>query len=68
MIGLELVVVLGLAVLLGNAAGDRYRIAPPVVLLVLGALLGFVPALREVELPRRPSCSSSFRYCCTGRA
>ena len=51
MIGLELVVVLGVAVLLGNAAGDRYRIAPPVVLLVLGALLGFVPALREVELP-----------------
>jgi len=50
-IGLELVVVLGVAVLLGNAAGDRYRIAPPVVLLVLGALLGFVPALREVELP-----------------
>lgn len=51
MIGLELVVVLGVAVLLGNAVGDRYRIAPPVVLLVLGALLGFVPALREVELP-----------------
>lgn len=51
MIGLEHVVVLGVAVLLGNAAGERYRIAPPVVLLVLGALLGFVPALREVELP-----------------
>lgn len=51
MIGLELVVVLGVAVLLGNALGDRYRIAPPVVLLVFGALLGFVPALREVELP-----------------
>ncbi|MER5430095.1 Na+/H+ antiporter [Streptomyces sp. NPDC002588] len=51
MIGLELVVVLGVAVLLGNAAGDRYRIAPPVVLLVFGALLGLVPALRAVELP-----------------
>ncbi|MGX9886866.1 Na+/H+ antiporter [Streptomyces sp. NPDC002276] len=51
MIGLELVVVLGLAVLLGNVAGDRYRIAAPVVLLLFGALLGFVPALREVELP-----------------
>jgi Na+/H+ antiporter len=38
-------------VLLGNALGARFRIAPPVVLLLFGALLGFVPALREVELP-----------------
>ncbi len=51
MIGLELVVVLGVAVLLGNALGDRFRIAPPIVLLAFGALLGFVPALREVDLP-----------------
>ncbi|MEV5614149.1 Na+/H+ antiporter, partial [Streptomyces sp. NPDC052225] len=51
MLGLVLVVLLGIAVLLGSAWGERLRIAPPVVLLTLGVLLGFVPALRAVELP-----------------
>lgn len=51
MLALELVVVLGVAVLVGNAVGQRFRIAPPVLLLVVGALLGFVPALREAHLP-----------------
>jgi Na+/H+ antiporter len=40
------VTVLGCAVL-----AARVRIAPPVLLLVCGALLGFVPALRQVQLP-----------------
>ncbi|WP_326584606.1 Na+/H+ antiporter [Streptomyces sp. NBC_00481] len=51
MLGLELVVVLGVAVLVGNAVGQRLGIAPPVVLLVTGVLLGFVPAVREAHLP-----------------
>ncbi|POM23829.1 Sodium, potassium, lithium and rubidium/H(+) antiporter [Actinomadura rubteroloni] len=51
MLGLELVVVLGAAVLAGNVAGRRLRIAPPVLLLAGGVLLGFVPALRRVHLP-----------------
>ncbi|GAB3004021.1 Na+/H+ antiporter [Streptomyces pseudoechinosporeus] len=51
MLGLELIVVLGLALLLGEGIGHRLRIAPPVLLLVIGALLGFVPALREVHMP-----------------
>ena len=51
MLGLELVVVLGLAVLLSAVAARRFRVAPPVLLLVCGALLGFVPALRRVHLP-----------------
>jgi CPA1 family monovalent cation:H+ antiporter len=51
MLGLELVVVLGLALLLGHTAAHRLGIAPPIVLLVLGLLLGFIPALREVFLP-----------------
>jgi CPA1 family monovalent cation:H+ antiporter len=50
-LGLDLVVVLGAAVLVGTVLGRRWRVAPPVVLLVLGALLGLVPALREVHLP-----------------
>lgn len=51
MLGLELVVVLGVAVLVGNVAGQRLGIAPPVVLLVTGVLLGFIPAVREAQLP-----------------
>ncbi|MEU3620491.1 Na+/H+ antiporter [Streptomyces sp. NPDC006872] len=51
MLALELVVVLGLAVLLCNAAGPHLRIAPPILLLLTGAVLGFIPALREVQMP-----------------
>src|SRR6201996_1795550 len=46
-----LVVALGLAVLVCDLVASRIRIAPPVVLLVCGALLGFVPALRSTHLP-----------------
>ncbi|WP_405504629.1 Na+/H+ antiporter [Streptomyces purpurascens] len=51
MLGLEVVVVLGLALLVGEGIGHRLRVAPPVLLLVIGALLGFIPSLREMELP-----------------
>ncbi|WP_410611268.1 Na+/H+ antiporter [Amycolatopsis sp. lyj-109] len=51
MLGLELVVILGAAVLLCHLAGQRLRIAPHVLLLVAGVLLGLVPALRQVHLP-----------------
>ncbi|MFE6822261.1 Na+/H+ antiporter [Streptomyces sp. NPDC057690] len=51
MLGLELIVVLGLALLLGERIGHRLGIAPPLLLLVIGALLGFIPALREAHLP-----------------
>ncbi|MHB9863662.1 Na+/H+ antiporter [Streptomyces sp. YIM S03343] len=51
MLGLELVVVLGVAVLLAESIGRRLKVAPPVLLLITGALLGFIPALREVHLP-----------------
>jgi Na+/H+ antiporter len=50
-LGLELVVVLGLAVLVGSVAGQRFGIAPPVIMLAIGVLLGFVPALAQVHLP-----------------
>jgi hypothetical protein len=42
-LGLELVVILGVAVLVCNFIGQRFRIAPPVLLLVSGTLLGFLP-------------------------
>jgi Na+/H+ antiporter len=50
-LGLELVVVLGMAVLISNVAAQRLGIAPPVLLLVTGVLLGFIPAVRHAELP-----------------
>ncbi|WP_046732463.1 cation:proton antiporter [Streptomyces humi] len=51
MLGLELVVLLGVAVLVGNAVGRRLGIAPPVVLLTVGVLLGFIPQVRQAQLP-----------------
>ncbi|MBO0869529.1 MAG: Na+/H+ antiporter [Micromonosporaceae bacterium] len=51
MLGLELAVVLGVALLGCTVAARRLRIAPPVLLLVFGILAGFVPALRGVSLP-----------------
>ena len=49
--GLEVTVLLGLAILAGTMLAPRLRIATPLVLLVIGLLLGFVPALREIQLP-----------------
>jgi monovalent cation/hydrogen antiporter len=49
--GLELVVVLGVAVLVCSLIARRYRIAPPVLLFGCGVLLGFIPALRGAHLP-----------------
>jgi Na+/H+ antiporter len=49
-LGLVVVVVFGLTVLVGTTIGGRYRVAPPVLLLCSGGLLGLVPALGEVQL------------------
>jgi CPA1 family monovalent cation:H+ antiporter len=49
-LGLVVVVVLGVTVLVGATLGGRYRVAPPVLLLCFGGLLGLIPALSEVEL------------------
>jgi Na+/H+ antiporter len=49
-LGLVVVVVLGVAVLTGQTLGSRYRVAPPVLLLCFGALLGLVPGLSAVQL------------------
>ncbi|GAA5026524.1 Na+/H+ antiporter [Microbacterium fluvii] len=49
--GLEVTVLLGLAVLIGTVLAPRLRLATPLVLLIIGLLLGFFPQLREIELP-----------------
>lgn len=42
---------LGLSILVGTVLAPRLRMATPLVLLVIGLLLGFVPELRAVQLP-----------------
>jgi monovalent cation/hydrogen antiporter len=49
-LALEVIVILGVTVLIGTTLGGRYSVAPPVLLLVFGALLGFVPLLSHVVL------------------
>ncbi|MCT9002727.1 Na+/H+ antiporter [Microbacterium memoriense] len=49
--GLEVTVLLGLAILVGTVLAPRLRIATPLLLVVIGLLLGFVPPLREIQLP-----------------
>src|SRR3954466_4420894 len=50
-LGLILVVVLGISIVASGVVATRLRLAPPVLLLGCGVLLGFVPAVREVHLP-----------------
>ncbi len=49
--GLEVTVLLGLAILVGTALAPRIRVATPLLLVIIGLLLGFVPQLREIQLP-----------------
>ncbi|MET7696488.1 Na+/H+ antiporter [Streptomyces sp. NPDC005485] len=49
--GLEFVVILGIALVVCGVLATRLRIAAPVLQLAAGALLGFVPWLRETQLP-----------------
>ena len=49
--GLEVTVLLGLTILAGALLAPRIRLALPLVLVIFGLALGFVPALREVQLP-----------------
>ena len=50
MLGLELVVALGAAVVFGSMAAERLRIMGPVVLLAAGLLLSLIPSFRKVGL------------------
>ncbi|GAB3273009.1 Na+/H+ antiporter [Sinomonas notoginsengisoli] len=51
MLGLELIVALGAAVVVGSLAAPKLRITPPVVLLALGVFLTAIPVFRGVGLP-----------------
>src|SRR4051794_2602969 len=48
--GLEITVTLGATVFAGTVLAPRLRMASPLLLLLLGLALGFVPELRHIEL------------------
>lgn len=48
---LEIVMVLGVAILLGQMTATRVRLAPPIVLMLLGIAMTFLPGMHEVGLP-----------------
>ncbi|WP_434992287.1 Na+/H+ antiporter [Arthrobacter sp. Ld5] len=49
--GLETVVLLGVAILVGAILAPRLRVATPLLLLLIGLGLGFIPELQSIELP-----------------
>ncbi|MEU5870916.1 Na+/H+ antiporter [Glycomyces sp. NPDC047369] len=51
MLGLELIVVIGAALVACRVGAQRSGIAAPILLLAAGVLLGFVPAFTGIELP-----------------
>lgn len=50
MFGLVLIVALVSTVILGTVLGRRYRVGPPVLLIVLGTLLGLIPNFAHVHV------------------
>ena len=50
MLGLVVIVALVSTVILGTVLGRRYRVGPPVLLILLGSLLGLIPALGGVRI------------------
>src|SRR5690349_24460869 len=46
-----MVVVLGVALVLCGALARRYPVAPAILLVLVGVLVGFVPHLRQAQLP-----------------
>ena len=50
MFGLVLIVALVSSVIVGTMLGRRYRVGPPVLLIILGALLGLIPAFGHVHI------------------
>ncbi|MGV7852479.1 Na+/H+ antiporter, partial [Mycobacterium kansasii] len=50
MFGLVVIVTLVATVVAGTILGRRYRVGPPVLLILLGALLGLIPEFGSVEI------------------
>lgn len=50
MFGLEVIVALVSAVIVGTVLGRRYRVGPPVLLIFLGTLLGLIPTFAHIHI------------------
>lgn len=50
MFGLVVIVALVSAVIVGTVLGHRYRVGPPVLLILLGGLLGLIPRFGDVRM------------------
>ena len=50
MFGLILIVALVSTVIVGTVIGRRFRVGPPVLLILLGALLGLIPNFGHVHI------------------
>src|ERR1700739_1359547 len=50
MFGLVVIVALFATVIVGTIVGRRYRVGPPVLLILLGALLGLIPQFGGVRV------------------
>ncbi len=50
MFGLVVIVALVATVVVGTVLGHRYRVGPPVLLILLGALLGLIPRFGDVQI------------------
>lgn len=50
MFGLVVIVALVSAVIVGTVLGHRYRVGPPVLLILLGGLLGLIPRFGDVRI------------------
>ena len=50
MFGLEVIVALVSIVIVGTVLGRRYRVGPPVLLILLGSLLGLIPAFGGIRI------------------
>ena len=48
---LETMVLIGIVLIAGSLVAPRLRVPTPLVLLVLGVLVGFIPSVREIHLP-----------------
>jgi monovalent cation/hydrogen antiporter len=51
MVTLELIILIGAAVLAGEVAARRFHLPPPLVLLAIGSGLSFLPGMRDETLP-----------------
>lgn len=49
--GLELVVILGATLLVGGFLASKIRVPAPLVLIIIGSAIGFLPFLSETQLP-----------------